>query len=128
MLLLDTCTLLWLVDAQTLLSKKAKQALLDNTNNLFISSISALEISLKFKKNLLTLPLAPDRWFAKALELHGISEIPINANIAALSGLLPPHHNDPFDRILVSTAKINHLTIATPDKHIKAYKEIKTIW
>ncbi|GEM_PF-4975385 len=33
-----------------------------------------------------------------------------------------------FDRILVSTAKINHLTIVTPDKYIKIYKEIKTIW
>ncbi len=128
MLLLDTCTLLWLVGDQKNISEKAKQEILHHADNLFVSSISALEISLKFKKKLLKLPLSPERWFAKAIELHGISEIPVNGSIAALSGLLPAHHNDPFDRILVATAKINRLTISTPDKYIKAYKEIKTIW
>lgn len=63
---------------------------------------------------MLKLPLAPAQWFAKARELHGINEIPIDGNIAALSALLPSHHNDPFDRILISTAKINRLTIITP--------------
>src|SRR3989338_5436702 len=128
MLLLDTCTLLWLAADQKNLSEKVRQAISDNANGLFVSSISALEISLKFKKKLLQLPLPPGRWFEKALELHGINEITVNAKIATLSGLLPALHNDPFDRILISTAKINHLAIATPDNHISIYKEIKTVW
>ena|SRR3990167_3797712 len=128
MLLLDTCLLLWLVDEQNQLTEKVKKAIINNADNLFISAISALEISLKFNKKLLKLPFMPDVWFAKALKLHGINEIPVNSEIAAVSGLLPPHHNDPFDRILIATAKLNHLVIITPDKHIKLYKEAKVIW
>lgn len=128
MILLDTCTLLWLVSAQNNLSKHACQVLTDNANALFISVISAFEIGTKLNKKLLQLPLPAEEWWSKSLYLHGLTELPIHGEIALYATQLPPIHKDPADRFIVATAYKHQLSILTPDSHISAYKEIKTIW
>src|SRR5262245_906729 len=99
MLLLDTCTLLWLVGEQKQLSVKAKDAIGSNAGKLFASSISAFEIGVKFQKKLLFLPKAPEEWFTQCMDLHGLTEIPVNHRIALQATQLPIHHKDPADRI-----------------------------
>jgi len=76
MILLDTCTLLWLVLEQEKLSKKAKELLDHGTETLHISSISAFEIGTLLKKNRLDLPLPLDAWLEKAQEFLHLQEIP----------------------------------------------------
>ncbi len=128
MILLDTCTLLWLVSDQTQLSGKARKMIKDNAAALFISSISAFEIAIKVRSGKLKLPLRSDKWYAEAIRCHQISEIPIDGDIALKSAELPQHHNDPCDRFIIATALNNDLTVLTPDKHIKKYKHLKVIW
>lgn len=41
---------------------------------------------------------------------------------------LPPHHNDPADRMIVATAAFHKMPVLTPDIAIRSYKEIKTVW
>ncbi|MBV6492202.1 MAG: hypothetical protein LDLANPLL_00193 [Turneriella sp.] len=128
MLLLDTCTLLWLVQDYTQLPLKVQNLIQKRSSSIFVSSISAFEIGIKYAKGKLKLPLKPDAWFEEALEFHGIQEIPADSKIMLSSTQLPPHHNDPADRIIVATAKIHACTILTPDTLIKKYKNIKVVW
>ncbi len=128
MILLDTCTLLWLVTQQDSLSKNALQEINENSNALFTSAISAFEIGVKVNKKLLELPLPPQEWFSKVLYLHGLIELPIDSEIALFAAQLPPIHKDPADRLIIATAHKHHLTILTPDQHISTYPQAKTTW
>ncbi|MGD8399356.1 MAG: type II toxin-antitoxin system VapC family toxin [Bacillota bacterium] len=128
MILLDTCALLWLVADQTKLSPRAKTAIRDNTEWLFVSSISAFEIALKAKRNKLELPIDAYIWFEKALVQHGIQEIPLDSAICMHSVNLPQLHNDPCDRFIIATAIQNNMSLITCDHLIAQYPNVKLIW
>ena len=122
MVLLDTCTLLWLAADQKKLSAKAKRTIEHSAGALFVSSISAFEIALKCRSNKLTLPLAPMSWFMETVDFHGVKEIPVTSAIAIHSAQLPLLHNDPCDRMIVATAQLNDMAILTCDQAIAQYK------
>ena len=126
-MLLDTCTLLWLVDDQNKLSARARVLISENAGSLFISSITAVEITLKHRRGALRLPLEPVDWIMEALEQHGIVDIPVDWRIAERSASLPILHKDPADRLIVATAMATGLPILTPDPHISAY-DVKVLW
>lgn len=128
MVLLDTCVLLWLASEQSALTERVKKILLDHAGNLYISSITAFEIAIKVKKVKMELPLPTAEWIQEALRLHGIEEIPINAEIAVASASLPNIHNDPCDRIIIATARVHNMVVVTPDKTIPQYPGIETVW
>ena len=128
MFLLDTCSLLWLVAAQDHLSNRARELLCQEAVLLFVSAISAFEIGIKHRKNALTLPLEPEAWYERALDFHGLREIPVTGKIACRATQLPGHHEDPCDRIIVATAQIQELTVLTPDPLIHKYTEARTDW
>ena len=128
MLLLDTCTLLWLAGDPSELSVPARRSIERNTGFLFVSSISALEIGIKARKGRLRLPQPIPEWFPRALALHGLSELPVTGEIAGRSTTLPALHRDPADRILIATAEIHGLRILTPDSLIGQYTEAQTLW
>jgi PIN domain nuclease of toxin-antitoxin system len=128
MFLLDTHVLLWLASAQTELSEKVKKIIRSNSGNLYISSISAFEISIKFYKKKIKLPLSPNEWYIKAITLHGLDEITINSEILIKSAALPSIHNDPADRIIIATAMIHNAKIISKDKLISKYSDITVVW
>lgn len=131
MILLDTCALIWLVRSQVQLTEKAKREIQKNAGNLYVSAISAFEISLKYQKGQLNLSHPPLEWFRQALEWHQIVELPVNSVIGVKSTLLPKIHNDPADRIIIATAMENQMAIVTPDQHIRVYSSqinLKVIW
>jgi PIN domain nuclease of toxin-antitoxin system len=128
MVLLDTCTLLWLVADPSKLSDRSKELLSKEDEPLFVSAITAFEIGLKHRKGRLSLPMEADVWYEQALAFHGVGEIQVSGQIAARSTMLPDLHSDPCDRIIVATAQLQDLTVLTPDDHIKAYPDIKVVW
>lgn len=71
MILLDTCAFLWLVSQQDMLSKRAFELIEKNSDNLFISSISAFEIGIKHRKGRILLPQEPEKGIPQALSFHG---------------------------------------------------------
>lgn len=128
MILLDTCTFLWLVSQQNMLSQTAFELIEKNPDNLFISSISAFEIGIKHRKGRILLPQEPDKWIPQALSFHGIHDIPIDWHIAERATSLPAVHRDPCDRIIIATARIRGMKILTPDKFIRSYPDTESIW
>jgi PIN domain nuclease of toxin-antitoxin system len=130
MILLDTCALLWLAVDQRRLSAVAKQALEEAAGALFVSAISAFEIGTKLRRGALALPArgpSAQEWYAEALGFHGLRELPVTGSIALESTVLPLHHRDPCDRIIVATAREMSLRVMTPDPLIAAY-DVDIAW
>ncbi len=128
MILLDTCTFLWLAADQKKISINAQKQIEKDADALFLSAISAFEIAVKSRNGKLSLPLSAPEWFSQTIDFHGIKEIPITGDIAIASVQLPLLHNDPCDRIIVATAKINDMPILTCDHLISQYKQVEVIW
>jgi PIN domain nuclease of toxin-antitoxin system len=128
MLLLDTCSLLWLAAKQSELSLSARAAISDNASNLFVSSMSAYEIGFKTARGAFKLPSAPRAWFYDVLAHHGVVEIPFAGEEALAAAELPRLHSDPFDRAIIATALIHRLPVLTPDHYIAMYPDVATVW
>ena len=126
--LLDSCTLIWLVNGDPQLSAEARKACGDSSARIFVSAASAWEIALKHARGKLGLQLPVSEWWPKALERHGLIELPITGQIASVSAALPRLHNDPFDPVLIATAQEHRLTILTPDPAIRAYPGVTVAW
>lgn len=128
MVLLDTCTLLWLVQDYRQLPKSAQRILEKNQGAIFVSAITPFEIGVKHAKKKLQLPIRPAQWYQEVLEFHGLTELPLTGKIVLAATRLPPHHNDPADRMIVATAAFHKMPILTPDICIRRYREVKVVW
>ncbi|MFB3893785.1 MAG: type II toxin-antitoxin system VapC family toxin [Phycisphaerae bacterium] len=126
-LLLDTCSLLWASTAPERLSPEATKASNEANAALYVSAASMWEICLKHRLGKLDLPRHPKDFIAWAMAELDLVALPVLVEAAALEADLPPHHRDPFDRMLVCQAKHHGLTILTPDKLISQYG-VPCIW
>lgn len=124
-LLLDTCTLIWLMTGEQPLPARARAAL--STGEAYVSAVSAWEIAIKFAKGQLRLAEPPDRLVPSARAHFAFGALPIDEESALHVAKLPHLHGDPFDRMLVSQAIVHGLTIVTPDPRIAEYPA-RTIW
>jgi PIN domain nuclease of toxin-antitoxin system len=61
---------------------------------------------------------------AAAIEASGFAELPIRSSHAVGVAALPPHHADPFDRILVAQALAEPLRLVTADPVLSQYGEL----
>ena len=120
--LLDTHTLLWWLDENPTLSTKATTIISSPQNIIFVSAVSAWEISIK--KSLGKL-VAPED-LEEAIAYNNFSPLPITIKDGNKAGRLPNYHNDPFDRMLIAQAINNDLTIITRDSKFPQY-QVKTI-
>ena len=129
--LLDTHVVLWVIGSTNLLSKKVIDIIENPENQIFVSSISLWEISLKYKLGKLKLTGFKPSQIPKLLSDSSIELIDMNSEEAATySELKDEHHKDPFDRMLIWQAIKRKLILITKDTEIKKYKDLnlKTIW
>lgn len=117
-LLLDTSTLLWWLGDDAELGPSARAAIADPGNEVFVSSATAWEISVKRASGKLDAPFD----VAAAIELNHFLELPIEVAHAVVAGGLPQHHKDPFDRMLVAQTQVEDLTLVTSDARIASYQ------
>ncbi len=126
-ILIDTHIAIWAVLNGIKLLEKAKGMLLDAGNEIFYSTASVWEITIKHM-------LHPDKirisggLFAEGCEENGYMVLPVfNKHVSALETLKrpedAPRHNDPFDRIMVAQAKAEELMFLTHDSLIPYYEE-----
>lgn len=93
---------------------------------LAVSSISFWEIALLVKKGRIELDDV-EAWRIQIVDHTHITVITPTASEMIESVLLPDHHKDPFDRLLIVQAKKNGATLVTKDEHITKYA-VKTFW
>ncbi|MCY4389728.1 MAG: type II toxin-antitoxin system VapC family toxin [Desulfurellaceae bacterium] len=115
--LLDTHALLWTLTEPRKLSKRARAALEDAQNEVFVSPVSVWEIAVKRALGKLQ---APDNLEASIKE-QGFTPLSLTFFHAEQAGALPPHHGDPFDRMLVAQAQAEGLILVTRDARIPLY-------
>lgn len=119
-LILDTCALIWLVSADKKLSSHARREI-DAATIVYVSAISAWEISLKVAKGQLKLPVLPLEWFERALAVHNLHIAALTPEVLIFANELPWHHHDPADRFIIATATIERLCVVTADKRFTEY-------
>jgi len=123
--LLDTHVFLWLLAEPERLGAQV-QSLEDPDNELFLSAASSWEIAIKSKLGRLELPDDPQRYVPDSMRAIGVDPLSIDHSHALAVSDLPPHHRDPFDRLLVAQARALRMPIVTADTHIALY-DVETL-
>jgi PIN domain nuclease of toxin-antitoxin system len=124
--LLDTHTLIWFINGDTELSKKARELIeADNSIN-FISIASLWEIAIKVSLGKLQLNTSFEE-INRQIEINGFQWLPITFDHTLILSKLPFHHRDPFDRMIIAQRIANNLTIISRDSNFKNY-EINVFW
>lgn len=125
-LLLDTHTLLWWVEDDKRLSKKARSAII--AHDCFVSIASAWELSIKANLGKIKLSKPVAEFFEEHVIGNGFEILPIRLNaIAELEKLKRHSHGDPFDRMLVVQSQLESLPIVSCDSSFAQYK-VKLVW
>ena len=119
--LLDTCTFLWWCSGAGRIPKAIRSAVSDPANEVYVSTASIWEITLKNRAGRLHLPEPPELFLPQQRERHGFLSLPIDEASVLQLPRLPPLHQDPFDRILVCQAIEHGMTLLTPDRLIAQY-------
>lgn len=119
-LLLDTQVLLWAATAPERLGAVADE-LEDLRNDLLVSAASAWEIAVKYALDKLPLPEHPARYVPHVMRELDASPLAIEHAHALAVATLPPHHRDPFDRLLVAQAQVLGVSLVTADATLARY-------
>ena len=125
-LLLDTQVWLWMMASPGRLSAKGRSLVTMASNELLLSAASAWEIAIKYQLGKLQLPEAPSEYIPRLMARASIEPLPVLHRHALHVATLPPHHRDPFDRLLVAQAQLEDLPILTADETFRLY-EIKVL-
>jgi PIN domain nuclease of toxin-antitoxin system len=123
-LLLDTHVAIWALASPDLLTTRIAGLIADPANDVFVSAASVWEIAIKHALGRAT--GAPPFGGSQAVEFFrdaGYLTLPVSAEHAALVETLPPHHADPFDRLLVAQALHEPMRLVTGDPVVARYSE-----
>jgi len=126
-LLLDTHVWLWVEGAPERLGpavrgriERAAQA-----GRLWVSVLSVWEIGMLVAKDRIRLSMPVDDWVREAAATPGMQMLGLIPEIALESTRLPDSpHGDPVDRMLMASARVHNLTLATADEKILAYADL----
>ena len=121
-LLLDTHIFLWWRGEPSRLISTVRSGIA-TADLVFVSVASAWEAAIKRSLGRLDLP---DTMEAGVLA-SGFQQLLISFSHAERAAALPPHHRDPFDRMLVAQAQAEGLTLVTRDRRLEPY-DVEILW
>ena len=127
-LLLDTHVWIWSQEDPDRIGKRTRRRMESADEQLYVATISSLEIARLIHVGLLELEGTLDRWIKDSLEAIQCGVIEMS-NPAAIGAYRLPgkFHRDPADRILVATAREGRLTLVTADERILDYGPVRTL-
>lgn len=125
-LLIDTHALFWWFSEPSRLSERALSIIRSPGNRILVSAALAWEMAIKINLGRMqAMPLVLD--LSRHISEEGFAELVIGIEAATRAGLLPLHHRDPFDRLLVAQAQSLNLPILSADALLDAY-DVRRIW
>jgi len=125
--LLDTGPWLWTLTEPERANNQAAKLIANGKEQVYLSAVSAWEISIKWALGKLHLPEPPAVLVSKTMVAQGLRPLTItHAHSLAVSDL-PRHHTDPFDRLLIAQAQMEGMTILTADRTFDRY-DVKVLW
>jgi PIN domain nuclease of toxin-antitoxin system len=123
-LLLDTHAVLWALGAPAELPAGIRTAIEDPASVVFVSAASAWEMAIKQARGKLRYPAAE---MSTAFGRASLLELPVTIRHAEAAANLPPHHRDPFDRMLVAQAQVEGLSLVSRDPAVRQY-QVTVLW
>jgi PIN domain nuclease of toxin-antitoxin system len=120
-LLLDTQIFLWFLAGASRIPRAARQAIEATENLVLVSAAAIWEIAVKASIGRLDITRSDVARLPRLIEMAGFRELPVLARHAVGVHVLPLHHRDPFDRLLVAQARAEELTLVTVDPAIRRY-------
>ena len=121
-ILLDTHCWLWWIAEPDKLNENARRQIEDHGNTIFLSAASSWEIAIKYSIGKLKLPEPPEQFVPKRLARDAVSPLAIQHVHALHVARLPKHHRDPFDRLIISQAQLEGISIMTVDQQFELYE------
>jgi PIN domain nuclease of toxin-antitoxin system len=116
-LLLDAHALIWFLAGDGNLSQAGRSAMQDPANDVLVSAATVWELGIKAALGKIEM----DEDLVDAVEEVGFGEVPVTLADARAAAALPPHHRDPFDRMLVAQAQRLDAIVVTGDRAFAAY-------
>jgi PIN domain nuclease of toxin-antitoxin system len=125
--LIDTHTLIWVMDEPHPLSLLTATTIAVPTNQRLVSAANIWELSIKVGQGKLTLSLPYRQWMDRAIADLKLAILPITVEYADRQATLPPHHKDPFDRLMIAQALVDGIPIVSADGAFDPYG-VTRIW
>ena len=125
MLLLDTHAFLWFLNDDDRLPSEISKVI-QTCDGVYISIATFWEMAVKNSLGKLELPRSVSQMMEDCSQLS-FTILPIYGRHLERVTNLPWHHRDPFDRLLISQAKEEGLTLVTADRNVRKY-DVKTLW
>ncbi|MBM3908965.1 MAG: type II toxin-antitoxin system VapC family toxin [Gemmatimonadetes bacterium] len=126
-ILLDTHTLLWWLDGDRRLGKRARAAIADERTTVLVSAASAWEITTKARLGKLPGAVEVAGDVSACLRSQRFDALDITMAHAQRAGSLPGAHRDPFDRMLIAQAQAENLPLVSNDEIFDRYGVVR-IW
>jgi PIN domain nuclease of toxin-antitoxin system len=126
-LLLDTHTLFWAVDDPSRISATALAALADPANDRLLSAATIWELAIKVGQGKIGLSMPYRPWMEKAITDLKLTILPVTVEYADRQVTLPPHHKDPFDRLMIAQALVEGIPVVGADAAFDPYG-VSRIW
>jgi PIN domain nuclease of toxin-antitoxin system len=125
--LLDTVVFLRNFAEPERLNDEVRVLLQNPEESVFVSSVTAWEMSIKAASGKLRLPEEPRTYLAQRMTPSGLLPLAISHEHALRAGELPKLHADPFDRMLVAQAQTEGMVLITADRQLLKYS-VQTLW
>lgn len=126
-LLLDTHALIWWLAGDDALSRRAREAIADEVNEIAVSAASAMEIATKFRIGKLPGAALLAHSFEEIIANQGFGELPISVHHARIAGELNIAHKDPFDRLLIAQAQVEDMLLVSNEALFDGFA-VKRLW
>ena len=126
-LLLDTHALIWWLAGDDALSRRAREAIADEVNEIAVSAASAMEIATKFRIGKLPGAALLAQSFEEIIAEQGFGELPIRVHHARLAGEMNIAHKDPFDRLLIAQAQVEDMVLVSNEALFDGFA-VKRLW
>jgi PIN domain nuclease of toxin-antitoxin system len=125
--LLDTHVFLWWVEGDRALPAKAAKLIADQQNECLVSLASVWELAIKASLGKIKLAKPVRRYVVEQASANAFGLLEIKIAHLGTVELLPAHHGDPFDRLLIAQAIEEDIPLVTADPAFKRYS-IKRVW
>ena len=123
-IVLDTHYLLWCLFDTNKLTEKEKSIILDFDNEIYVSTVSLWEISIKYSLKKLHMAEFKINEIIESIDESGYEIINLESDEAISYHLLPKiEHKDPFDRMIIWQAIKRNMFLLTKDKSIPEYEK-----
>lgn len=125
--LLDTGVWLWSLWEPERIARKAREVIADLNQEVFLSAVTSWEIAIKSAGGKLRLPGPPQSYVPKRMAEQGLRPLVISHPHALAVSTLPPHHRDPFDRLLIAQANLEDMVLISADRIFQKYR-VQLLW